>query len=76
MLPFLKPKRIADTIIASRSAKGQNKDEEKQSDGMVAIAESLISAVHDKDASRVSAALQAAWNHMEANEAEAEDEQS
>jgi galactokinase/mevalonate kinase-like predicted kinase len=75
LLPFLKPKRIADTIIASRNSKSESKDEEQQSDAMLKVAEALVSAVHDKDASRVASALKQAWEAMEANEVEADDEQ-
>lgn len=41
---------------------------------MLKVAEALMSAVHDKDASRVAAALKQAWEHMEASEVEDEQE--
>jgi hypothetical protein len=74
LLPFLKPKRIADTIIASRNSKGEVKEDQKVSDDMLKVAESLISAVNDKDASRVASCLKEAWACMESTEVENEQE--
>lgn len=56
MLPYLKPKRLAETIIASRGAKS-TEDEKPAQDEMVTKAEALISAIADKDATRVASIL-------------------
>ncbi len=54
MLPFLKPKQMASTIIMN------SKDERKDGSApehLVKLAEKLISAVHAKDSSEVAACL-------------------
>lgn len=55
MLPFLKPKQMASTIIMNND-KTENKESEQPSE-LMAISEQLIKAIHDKDASAVASAL-------------------
>jgi hypothetical protein len=62
MLPFLKPKNIASTIISSYKPEGKLADEHEEGDmhpELMKHAESLISAVHAKDAKAVAEAMQA-----------------
>lgn len=61
MLPFLadKKKSIADVLTAER-APDEPKEKSTHSDGMLAAAQDLISAVHAKDHKAVADALQAA----------------
>ena len=59
MLPFLKPRKIADVIIETRS-KGikQPENEENEADeSLIKLAESIISAIHNKDAKSLANAL-------------------
>lgn len=59
VLPFLKPKRLASTIIASRKANGtagESKSEDSEHP-LTGKAESLIQAIHAKDASAVAELL-------------------
>lgn len=73
-MPFLKPRNLAATIIASKSVKGPIQEDEKASEDMLKIAESLLSAIADKDAERVAKALKNAWECMESYEVEDEQE--
>lgn len=80
MLPFLKPKQIGSVIIAARQKKnGQIESEgaenESSPEFMSAI-ESLISAVHAKDAKAAAEAFEDAFEALEAQpHEEAEHEQ-
>lgn len=71
MLPFLKPKNIASTIIASYSPeKGVRAEHEEgeQHPELMKHAESLISAIHAKDAKSVAEAMSNINEHMNADE--------
>ena len=65
MLPFLKPKHIADVIVASKKPGGEvsndHEEESEEIEPMKACAEDLIKAVHDKDVDAVAQALHAAF---------------
>ena len=68
MLPFFKPKKLASVIIATRKPDGTvmpKHEETEHEDGIMSVAEDLISAVHMKDASMVATALKAAFEIME-----------
>lgn len=63
MLPFLKSKKIGQVIIAKIKPEGQieaEREENSATPELIAIAESLISAIHMKDAEAVALALEAA----------------
>lgn len=57
MLPFLKPKQVAVTMMKEREP---DEGSEDNSYGLKSAAEDLISAIHSKDVSAVAAALKAA----------------
>lgn len=68
MLPFLKPKKMASVIIATRKPNGSVMPEHEEGEsepGLMSAAEDLISAIHSKDASAAASALQAAFEMME-----------
>lgn len=75
MLPFLKPKQIATVIMANHSADGKLKDEPEEQPELMKHAESLISAIHAKDAKAAAEALEGINSHFEAGEADAADEE-
>ncbi len=52
VLPFLKPKRMASTIMATRAADGTEKPPEDSS-----LAQKLMDAIHSKDVSALAAVL-------------------
>lgn len=67
MLPFLKPKKMASVIMASRKPDGSaapDKKEDEKAPESISAAESLISAVHSKDAEAVAKALDAYHAHL------------
>lgn len=73
MLPFLKPKNIASTIIASYSPeKGVQTEHEEgeQHPELMKHAESLISAIHGKDTKAVAEAMQNIQSHLESSDVE------
>lgn len=64
-LPFLKARKVASVIIARRKPDGaieSEKEEGEEDPAMLSVAEELISAVHSKDATRVAAVLEAAFD--------------
>jgi hypothetical protein len=66
MLPFLQPKKLAATIMASHKVEGGVKDEHKEDEHapeLVKHAEALISAIHAKDATAVADAMSAIMAH-------------
>lgn len=69
MLPFLKPKKITSIIIAKHKPEGGIEpmhEEDEEMPELVGAAESLISAVHSKDAKAVAEALKAAFEVCDA----------
>lgn len=63
MLPFLKPKKLSAVIIHKVKPEGGTTPEGEEGEPkpeLMSIAESLISAVHSKDAAAVADALEAA----------------
>lgn len=67
MLPFMQPKKLASSIIAHRLVKGTAAPDEHEGEHapeLMQHAESLISAVHAKDAHSVASAMKAAHEHM------------
>ena len=73
MLPFLKPKNIASVVMTARKKDGTRSPAPEMAEGemhldLMAASESLISAVHSKDAGAVAKAIQSAYNHLESIE--------
>lgn len=69
MLPFLKSKQMAGSIIAKTKPEGglEPESQEGQDDpGLMSAAEDLISAVNMKDASAVASALRSAFDILDA----------
>jgi len=67
ILPFLKPKKLAATIIAHRKSDGtrapdQHEGEEKPE--LMGMAEKLIGAVHSKDAKSVAEVVREMHGHL------------
>jgi hypothetical protein len=68
MLPYLQPKKMASVIIARRHADGSHKsshEEGQHAPELMSCAETLIKAVHAKDAHAVAQALEDAFKHLE-----------
>jgi hypothetical protein len=68
MLPFLKPQKVASVILAARKPDGsiEIKGEEGEHEpGLIEAAHELINAVHGKDSNAVASALKAAFEIME-----------
>jgi hypothetical protein len=69
MLPFMKPKNVASIISEIRKSDGNKNVEEtmeaNDDSELTKIAETLISAVHMKDAAKVAEALEDAFEHLE-----------
>lgn len=65
-LPFLKPKKMASTIIARRkdSTSAPTEVESEVAPKLTEHVDSLISAIHEKDSTRASAALQGIHEHF------------
>lgn len=64
MLPFLKPKKMSSVIIAKIKPEGKiepSHEEGEEMPELIGAAESLISAVHSKDANAVAECLKAAF---------------
>lgn len=65
MLPYLEPKKMTSTIMASRKPSGAIESEgpeDEQDAGLMSAAEDLISAIHSKSAEAVASALKAAFD--------------
>lgn len=56
MLPFLKPKKLAD-IVYSKKSDNANKQEESMDADSLKQARDLIEAIHSKDEGRLARAL-------------------
>lgn len=70
-LPFLKPRKLASVIIAKVKPEGNVEPMHEEGDEqpeLMGVAESLISAVHAKDAAAVAEALRAAIEICESYE--------
>jgi hypothetical protein len=68
MIPFMEPKKLASVIVAKRKPDGNMEVKGEEGEMMpevMMIAEDLIRAVHDKDASAVAEALEAAFMHFD-----------
>lgn len=68
MLPFLKPKQLASTIIANYKKDKVMPESEENNNELMSLAESLISAIHEKDASKVANLLKELTNIEESDE--------
>lgn len=74
-LPFLNARKIASVIIAKKLPNGSiepSHEEGLPDPAMLSAAEDLLSAISMKDASKVAAALSAAFNISESSEPEGE----
>jgi len=58
MLPYLKPKKLAQVIIDNRSDSAPKQEsEEPQDDKMVELAESILKAISEQDVKALASAL-------------------
>ena len=67
MLPFLKPRKMSSLIIASRKKDGTAAEAVKEDEThpkLLEAAEHMVSAVHEKDASKVAEAMRMAHEHL------------
>ena len=64
MLPFLKPKKAADTVTVVTNSSGESKPDHTN-EGMVSRAEEILSAIAMKDAELLASALQNAFMMMD-----------
>jgi len=79
MLPFLQPKKLASVIIAKRKPEGSIEPmhaEDEHDPALVAAAEDLIRAVHEKNAEAVAAALQNAFEIVDVDAPAADDDEA
>lgn len=78
-LPFLKPKSVAGLIISQRKPDGGKEEQHQEGNedaSLDACSEDLIRAVTAKDAKSVSAAIKAAFQILDSQEDESEEEMS
>lgn len=71
MLPFLKPKQVAGLILSRRKPDGAVETEKMEGDedqGLSACSAELIRAIHAKDESAVSSALESAFEILASRE--------